>query len=199
MYQSGLRSLTLGEPGDSKRKLAVADIVDLTESPTFTESTIQVQSPESYNTYAVEDTSSARKARDPYQLSVQDAAYALQELHNHRDTDDQTPRASQSWPVPATQGLVPKRKRTEDDSDLHRNVRDLLAYPSFEGSSWTPKSATVPTSYPTSAYLTPRATPIPGGNWTSVKRTRLTPPEVDREAFLRAREAYGQHHLIPAV
>ncbi|KAB5562791.1 G1/S-specific cyclin Pcl5 [Coniochaeta sp. 2T2.1] len=175
MYQSGLSSVD--ETLASQRKLAVADIVDLTGPSNFTESNVQVQSPESYSTYTGEDFSNTGKVQDTYQLSVQDAAYALQELHNHRVSEELTPRPVPSFAVPSSQ--APKRKWT-DDSDLQENVRGLLRTDNY------------PTTVYSTAYPTPQATPV-GADWTAAKRPRLTPSDMYQ------REAYGQHLLIPSI
>jgi len=172
MYQSGLSSVDETLP--SQRKLSVAD---LTGPSTFSDANFQVRSPESYSTYPGEDFSSTAKAQDTCQLSVQDAAYALQELHNNRVFDELTPRPLSSWAVPAKQ--APKRRWEDDSSDLQENVRGLLRVDQYPSSV-----------YPT-AYPTPQATPS-GADWTAIKRTRLTPPDQYQ------REAYAPYFQIPS-
>lgn len=170
----------------STRKLSVADIVDLTEEPFHLgENGVRVASPDSYDTCPVNDVSKNSSMDQSYQLSVRDAAFALQELHNHRDTDELTPKPAQTWSVPVSQGS--KRKRT-DDSHLQESVRDLLAVPPDEQSAamWSDELVGVPSRKP--AYAT-RA------DWMA-KRARLEAPAL---YLPHLKEAYGQHLLIPSI
>lgn len=143
----------------SKRKMAVSDIVDMPDHLTLDETDMRIPSP------------------DPsYQLSVRDAAYALQELHNHRPTDEQTPKPLQKWSVPASQG--PKRKRT-DESALQENVRGLLAvHPEERSTMWSDEMAQPVFASPT-------------------KRVRLSAPSIYQPRLMA--EAYPQHRLIPTM
>jgi hypothetical protein len=169
----------------SKRKLAVADIVDLTEPFQLGETEVRIASPDSYSTYPVDEGSKDTSMEPSYQLSARDAAFALQELHNHRATDEQTPKPAQTWSVPACQG--PKRKRT-DDSHLQDSVRDLLAvHPEERSAMWSDKFVGVPT--PQTSY------PAHCADWTA-KRVRLAAPDVYQPHL---KEAYGQHLLIPSI
>lgn len=169
----------------SKRTLAVADMVDLTEPFQLGETEVRIASPDSYSTYLADDDNKSSAMDQYYQLSVRDAAFALQKLHNHRDTDEPTPKPAQTWSVPASQG--PKRKRTED-SHLQESVRDLLAvHPDEQSSMWSDKLVGLPTPQP--AYPTHCA------DWT-VKRPRLATPDMYQPHL---KEAYGQHLLIPSI
>jgi len=152
----------------NKRKLAVADLVDSSETPMVDAPEVRIASPESYL---------AAKGDITYQLSDRDAAYALQELHNHCGPDVETPKAPQTWSAPASQ--APKRKWMPE-SDLQENVRDLLT------------GHPMPPSQPSYTPFFEESSP----DYFGVKRTRVTAPNPYQAHF---REGYGQHLLIPTA
>jgi len=161
---------------DKRRNLAVADIVDIPEQLSLEEADVRIPSPDSYDTYL----SKTRGTDQSHQLSMCDAALALQELHNHRDTSEPTPKPLQTRTVPVFQG--PKRKRAEDGSALQENVRDLLT--EERSTMWSDEMVGVPAAH--AAFAGP------------TKRVRLSAASSMYQPHLVA-QAYGQHRLIPAM
>ncbi|KAJ9133934.1 G1/S-specific cyclin pas1 [Coniochaeta hoffmannii] len=161
---------------DKRRNLAVADIVDIPEQLSLEEADVRIPSPDSYDTYL----SKTRGTDQSHQLSMCDAALALQELHNHRDTSEPTPKPLQTRTVPVFQG--PKRKRAEDGSALQENVRDLLT--EERSTMWSDEMVGVPAAH--AAFASP------------TKRVRLSAASSMYQPHLVA-QAYGQHRLIPAM
>jgi len=189
-YQLGQTSLD--DQSAKKWKLAVDDVIDLTEPSLPSDNEVPISSsPESYNIQPTDHVHRMSSKQDVGPLSVRDAAYALQELHNHRDSDEQTPRAAPSWPTAAAQG--PKRKRM-DDTVLQESVRDLLAAQSQEPSgAWSENRTSTQTSY--SAPWLPRNDSEATVS-SSCKRARLSAADMYQS---RLNEAYGQHLSIPSM
>jgi hypothetical protein len=156
-----------GAPVISKRKMAVADILDMPEVASLDEVDIRIPSPDSYDIYRA----NVYAADQSYQLSVRDAAFALQELHNHRD--EPTPNALQAMSLPSSQ--VAKRKRT-GSSMLQENVRGLLSSGPEECSTvWSDEMA----------------------GESPTKRVRLSAASMYQPHAKG--EVYGQHRLITAM
>jgi hypothetical protein len=139
-----------------------------------------------------------------FHLSVRDAAYALQELHNHRDVDNTTPQPTQTWST----GTKRKRMTSTQDSVLQENVRDLLAsQPQKENASVMWSDKLVGASAAQTAYPTPYSdVDYPWSHIGAVendaavqgapKRARRSVPDVYQPHL---KESYGQHRLIPTM
>lgn len=162
----------------SKRTVAVADMVDIPEYSSLDEADAPIRSPDSYSAYPADLALEKSSVDQPYQLSVRDAAFALQELHNHRDADESAAKTPRTWSVPARQG--PKRKRA-DDSALQENVRGLLAaQPDERGATWSDAVVGVSVAQPALSSPTKRV---------RISATSMYQPHL--------RGPYGQ--LIPAM
>lgn len=192
------------------RKSSLSDMVDIIEPYSPNDTATQISSPETYNTYPQRDDilhMSSKQEVDAdkvFHLSVRDAAFALQELHNHRDVDQQTPQPTHTWSAAANQGSKRKRPTSTEDSVLQESVRGLLAVqPECGSTMWSDKIAGVPiaqTSYPTPSsdgdYAWSLRGSVDATEHGVCKRVRRSVPGM-YQAHLH--EAYAQHRLIPSM
>lgn len=204
----------------NKLKPVLGDMLDITD-PFYPGG--QTMSPEPYislpqvenirPTTAIQESNTDQASH----ISVRQAACALQELHNHRDVEQQTPQQP-AWLITPVQ--APKRKRPESldqDSVLQDKVRNLLARDitaaddnNSNNQTWSDSllgASMVPYGYPTPSYEGQRIwSPHPSSSSSSNSTpTGATENQAPSKRVCRStpdlyqphlKESYGQHHLV---